>query len=289
MKTATGHFPLGWRRRNFAWEQDLDGMIGWAQENDLEVIDLGPDSDVTAKPVIEAGLRVGTADLRVWGEMMSPDAGKRREAVAQNAAYIQTCAAAGANVFFICMIPEDPSRERAENFGYMVESYGELRAVFEENDAYLVIEGWPGPGSLVCTPETYRAFIEQIGSANMGVNYDPSHLLRMGIDPIRFLKEFVGHVFHVHGKDCMIIDENLYQYGNLQPATFASSYKYGGMNWRYTIPGHGLSDWKIILSILRDHGYGGCISIELEDHYYDDTEYDQKQGVLQGVKFLAGS
>ena len=289
MKTATGNFPLGWRRRNFVWEQDLDSMIAWAHANDLEVIDLGPDSDVTAKSVIDAGLRVGTADLRVWGEMMSPDAAKRRQAVAQNADYIRACAAIGVSVFFICMIPEDPSRERAENFGYMVESYGELRAVFEENDAYLVIEGWPGPGSLVCAPETYRAFIEQIGSANMGVNYDPSHLLRMGIDPIRFLKEFVGHVFHVHGKDCMIIDENLYQYGNLQPATFAASYKYGGMNWRYTIPGHGLSDWKIILSILRDHGYGGCISIELEDHYYDDTEYDQKQGVLQGVKFLAGS
>jgi sugar phosphate isomerase/epimerase len=111
----------------------------------------------------------------------------------------------------------------------------------------------------------------------------------MGIDPIRFLKEFVGHVFHVHGKDCMIIDENLYQYGNLQEATFAAPYKYGGMNWRYTIPGHGLSDWKIILSILQDSGYDGCVSIELEDHYYDDTEYEQKQGVLQGVKFLAGS
>jgi len=289
MKTATGNFPLGWRRRNFGWEQDLDGMIAWAQENALEVIDLGTDSDTTAKPVIDAGLRVGTADLTVWGEMMSPDAGKRRAAVAKNADYIRTCAAVGVQTFFICMIPEDPSRERAENFGYMVESYGELRSTFEENDAYLVIEGWPGPGSLVCTPETYRAFIEQVGSANMGVNYDPSHLVRMGIDPIRFLKEFVGHVFHVHGKDCMIIDENLYQYGNLQPATFAPAYKYGGMNWRYTIPGHGISDWKIILSILRDNHYAGCISIELEDHYYDDTEYEQKQGVLQGVRFLAGS
>ncbi len=289
MKTATGNFPLGWRRRNFGWEQDLDGMIAWAQENALEVIDLGTDSDTTAKPVIDAGLRVGTADLTVWGEMMSPDAGKRRAAVAKNADYIRTCAAVGVQTFFICMIPEDPSRERAENFGYMVESYGELRSTFEENDAYLVIEGWPGPGSLVCTPETYRAFIEQVGSANMGVNYDPSHLVRMDIDPIRFLKEFIGHVFHVHGKDCMIIDENLYQYGNLQPATFAPAYKYGGMNWRYTIPGHGVSDWKIILNILRDNGYAGCISIELEDHYYDDTEYEQKQGVLQGVKFLAGS
>ena len=86
----------------------------------------------------------------------------------------------------------------------------------------------------------------------------------------------------------MIIDENLYQYGNLQEATFGAPFKYGGMNWRYTIPGHGVSDWKIILSVLKDSGYNGCVSIELEDHYYDDTEYDQKQGVLQGVKFLGG-
>ena len=289
MKTATGNFPLGWRRRNFRWEQDTPSMIAWALENDLEVIDLGQDADKDACAVIEAGLRVGSADLCVWQAMMSPDAGERRAAVAENADYIQRCVDAGVRTFFICMIPQDPARPRSENFAWMVESYGELRATFESNDAYLVIEGWPGPGSLVCTPETYRAFIEQVGSANMGVNYDPSHLLRMGIDPIRFLKEFVGHVFHVHGKDCMIIDENLYQYGNLQEATFAKGYKYGGMNWRYTIPGHGLSDWKIILGILRDSGYGGCVSIELEDHYYDDTEAEQKLGVLQGVKFLAGS
>lgn len=289
MKTATGNFPLGWRRRNYTWEQDLDGMIAWALENDLEVIDLGRDADRDAKTVVDAGLRIGSADLAVWHEMISPDAGARREAVSRNAEYLRDCAAAGAKTFFIVMLPEDPARSRAENFGYMVDSYGELAATFEECGASLAIEGWPGPGSLVCTPETYRAFIEQVGSANMGVNYDPSHLARMGIDPIRFLKEFVGHVFHVHGKDCMIIEENLYQYGNLQEAAFGAPFKYGGMNWRYTIPGHGVSDWKIILSILQDNGYGGCVSIELEDHYYDDTETAQKLGVLQGVKFLAGS
>ena len=48
MKTATGNFPLGWRRRNFAWEQDLEGMIAWALENELEVVDLGQDADSIA-------------------------------------------------------------------------------------------------------------------------------------------------------------------------------------------------------------------------------------------------
>ena len=289
MKTATGNFPLGWRRRNFTWERDLDGMIAWALENELEVIDLGPDADASARTVIEAGLRVGSADLAVFGGMISADAAVRADAVARNAQYIEDCVAAGASTFFICMIPEDPSRPRSENFDYMLESYRALRPTFEANDARLVIEGWPGPGSLVCTPETYRAFIDGVGSPNMGVNYDPSHLVRMGIDPIRFLKEFVGHVFHVHGKDCVIIEENLYQHGNLQESPFAKPYKYGGMNWRYTIPGHGVSDWKIILDILADSGYDGCVCIELEDHYYDDTEDLQKLGVLQGVKFLAGS
>ena len=289
MKTATGNFPLGWRRRNFAWEKDLDGMIAWALENELEVVDLGGDADAIAETVIEAGLRVGSADLAVFGEMISPDAAKRADAVARNAQYIKDCVAAGASTFFICMIPEDPSRPRAENFDYMLESYGALKPTFEDNDARLVIEGWPGPGSLVCTPETYRAFIDGVGSPNMGVNYDPSHLVRMGIDPIRFLREFVSHVFHAHGKDCVIIEENLYQYGNLQESTFAAPFKYGGMNWRYTIPGHGISDWKIILSILAENGYDGCVCIELEDHYYDDTEALQKLGVLQGVRFLAGS
>ncbi|MDE2777786.1 MAG: sugar phosphate isomerase/epimerase [Chloroflexota bacterium] len=289
MKTATGNFPLGWRRRNYAWEQDLDGMIAWALDNDLEVVDLGQDADCIAGRVVEAGLRIGTADMNVWHEMISPDAAVRREAVARNAEYARACAAAGAVTFFVVMLPEDPSRPRAENFGYMIDSYGELATTFEDCGAYLAIEGWPGPGALVCTPEAYRAFIEQVGSPNMGVNYDPSHLVRMGIDPIRFLKEFVGSVFHVHGKDCMIINENLYQYGNLQEATFGAPFKYGGMNWRYTIPGHGLSDWNIILDVLKDSGYSGCVSIELEDHYYDDTEADQKLGVLQGVKFLAGT
>ena len=66
------------------------------------------------------------------------------------------------------------------------------------------VGGWPGGAphfaSLVCTPETVRSFIKDVGPA-AGLNYDPSHLIRLGIDPIRFLREFVGHVYHVHGKD----------------------------------------------------------------------------------------
>lgn len=288
MKTRTGNFPIGWRRRNFSWEQNLGSMIEWAKSNELEVIDLGREGVSTVQQVIAAGLRVGSVDMKVWQEMLSPDKGKRQAAVAENADYIRACVAAGANNFFVVMLPEDTERPRAENFVYMVESYSELAPTFEENNAHLVIEGWPGAGALCCTPEGYRAFFEQVGSQAMGVNYDPSHLIRMGIDPLRFLREFVGHVFHVHGKDTMLMADRLYEYGNLQDPTFGTKYKYGAMSWRYTIPGHGISDWIQILTILNDNGYQGCISIELEDHFFDNTEADQKLGVLQGAKFLTG-
>ncbi|MBZ0303509.1 MAG: sugar phosphate isomerase/epimerase [Anaerolineae bacterium] len=288
MNTRTGNFPIGWRRRNFDWEKNMDPMIAWAKANDLGLIDVGRDGETSAKAVIDAGLKVGSADLAVWEAMISADKGKRKEAVAQNAEYIKNVAALGVSNFFMCMLPENRDGGRAENFGYMVESYGELAPAFEAAGAHLVIEGWPGPASLVCTPETYGAFFEQVPSMAMGVNYDPSHLLRMGIDPLRFLREFKDRVYHVHGKDCMIIQENQYRYGNLQEPTFGQKFGYGAMHWRYTIPGHGLTDWIEVFTILKNNGYRGAVCIELEDHYFDKTDEATQLGVLQGARFLTG-
>ena len=50
--------------------------------------------------------------------------------------------------------------------------------------------------------------------------------------------------------------------------------------------GHGQSNWSQILEILQETNYEGAICIELEDANYNDTEEDQKQGVLQGLRFL---
>ena len=150
------------------------------------------------------------------------------------------------------MLPENPALPRAENYGYMVESYGALAAVLEESGSHYVIEGWPGPGALCCTPETYRAFLRDVPSPSMSVNYDPSHLIRMGIDPLRFLIEFLDRVHHVHGKDTEILAENLYTYGHEQPATFAERISYGAHSWRYTIPGQGIFRWGEGLRILAE-------------------------------------
>lgn len=288
MQTRTGGFPIGFRRGRSEWQRDLEALIAWTQENDLSVMDLGSDAEQDVQTVIDAGLRIGSIDLAAVRPMISADKGKRAEAIAQNADYVRACTARGPQNFFLVMLPEDPELPRAENFGYMVESFSELAPVLESCQARLVIEGWPGPGALCCTPEGYRALLDKIPSRAIGINYDPSHLIRQGIDPLRFLREFGDRVGHVHGKDTELLAENLYEYGNEQPPTFAQRIRFGSLHWRYTIPGQGCVRWTETLRTLEAKGYQGCVSIELEDANFNGTTEGEQFGILQGARFLQG-
>jgi len=285
MRTRTGSLTIGFRRGGSAWQKDLTGLIAWAQANDLGAVDLGRDADNCIQTVLDAGLRIGSVDLAEWQGMISPDKGERADAVARNADYVRAC---GAQNYFLVMLPQDPGLPRAKNFQYLVDSFGELLSTLEQVGGRLVVEGWPGPGALCCTPEGYRALFKELPSDAVGINYDPSHLIRQGIDPIRFLEEFVGRVYHTHGKDAEILAENLYEYGHEQPPTFARRIRYGSIAWRYTIPGHGCMRWGKALQVLTANDYAGCICIELEDANFNGTEEGEKLGILQGARFLTG-
>ena len=285
MKTRTGSFPIGFRRGRSTWQSDPETLAAWAAANEITVIDLGTDAPRSLPVFVDAGMRIGSIDLATVKPMVSPDKGKRAEAVAQNAEHISTCGAAN---YFLAVLPEDPGLPRSENFGYMVESFGELMPVLEANNARLVIEGWPGPGALCCTPEGYRALFDELPSPAVGINYDPSHLIRQGIDPLRFLGEFGERVYHAHGKDTELLSENLYEYGNEQPPTFAQKIRFGSLHWRYTIPGQGCMRWSQAFGMLDALGYQGCVSIELEDANFNGTTQGEQFGILQGARFLAG-
>jgi sugar phosphate isomerase/epimerase len=285
VKTRTGAFPIGFRRGRSQWQRDPTTLIAWAQENDISVIDLGTDAPASLQIFVDAGMRIGSINLAADKPMISPDQATRADAIAQNAEYIATCGAAN---YFLVMQPENPELARSENFGYMIESFGELLPVLEANSARLVIEGYPGPGALCCTPEGLRALFGELPSPAVGINYDPSHLIRQGIDPLRFLDEFGERVYHVHGKDTELLSENLYIFGSEQPPTFAQRIRYGSLHWRYTLPGQGCMRWTQAFTKLDALGYAGCVSIELEDANFNGTTDGEQFGILQGARFLAG-
>jgi len=218
--------------------------------------------------------------------MLSADTGKRQATVTQAEQVIRSAAAAGVKIIFVVMLAEDVNLPRKETFGYMVETYGALRDVLQATGVRVAIEGWPGCNAHCCTPESYRAFLSEMNSAHFGINYDPSHLLRMGIDPLRFVKEFDPQVVHVHGKDPLIDAERLYNHGTEQAGFIGEPQRWGGLFWRYTIPGRGQAPWSALLAELKSARYQGYVSIELEDGEFNGTLEGEKRGFLASRDFL---
>jgi sugar phosphate isomerase/epimerase len=262
-------------------------LLEWAVGNDLKVIDIGSDAAELAPQFASAGVKIGTADL-LSGGLYGDDPGKQKDAVAAAIEQIEKAAPLGIDKFFTAIVPSNREKSRRENFAFVVESFQGLVTTLEKHHACIVVEGWPGPGALACTPEGYRALFREVPSTSMAVNYDPSHLIRMGIDPIRFLEEFATRVKHAHGKDTELLSEGLYEYGHEQEPTFGTPRGFGSMSWRYTIPGHGVFRWAKGFEILKARGYNGAVCIELEDENFNTDEAGGKQGILAGAKFLAG-
>jgi sugar phosphate isomerase/epimerase len=289
MKTRTGGFRIGFRRTRQAWQNDLPALAKWASDSGFELIDLLTYTPQDHALLAANHLHLGSVDLLDMGKLTQPDAGARADLIARNVDYIRQSAPAGAKLFFT-IVPGEKDRSRADNYRLAVESFQPLAQAASEAGAKIVIEGYPGGpphfSLLCCTPETCRSFIKEMPGSAVGLNYDPSHLVRLGVDPIRFLSEFLPHVYHVHGKDTQLFPDAVYEFGLFQEAAFAKPHAFGSYTWRYTIPGDGQTPWPNVLQILSTAGYRGAISLELEDENYWGGEEQEKEGLLRGLGFL---
>lgn len=290
-KTLTGNFPIGLRLTGTLVERPIKETAGWATAQGFGCVDIPAAQLAEVKTWQASGLPVGTIDLfsREWSGMLSAKAETRRATVELARKFIGDAAKAGAKIIFVVMLAEDVNLPRKETFGYMVETYGQLQDVLRETGIRIAIEGWPGCNAHCCNPESYRAFLREMNSPHYGINFDPSHLIRMGIVPLRFLQEFAPQVVHVHGKDTWIDTERLYEIGHEQDAVFAEHYAWGGATWRYTIPGKGRSSWTELLSELEAVKYAGYVSIELEDVDYNGTLEGEQRGFIAARDFLKSS
>ncbi|MBA3708414.1 MAG: sugar phosphate isomerase/epimerase [Planctomycetes bacterium] len=283
LATATGAFPILFRQWGTPWQTDVGQLIRYTSDHGFSGI------DATSLPVADigriraAGLRIGTVDVPFgdWGGLVSPDAAKRDRCADAVAAYVNAVVAAtDVRNFFTVIMPEDAARSRDENMAFALAGFGRVGQLIAGSGARILFEGWPGsyPGysSLGCTPADLRTIFRAIGTTQFGVNFDPSHLVRMGVDPVRFLEEFAPQVHHVHAKDTEIDGEALYDHGNLYDR-----------HWRYTIPGHGVVRWSRLFQTLVKTGYTGCVSIELEDCVFMKTSELQQRGLAISRDFLA--
>ena len=75
-----------------------------------------------------------------------------------------------------------------------------------------VMEGWHPdgyPGNLAYSPELW----EWMFSLGLYLNFDPSHLLWLGIDPVTALRPYVDRVAHAQAKDIQLVPGPRDRYG----------------------------------------------------------------------------
>ena len=130
------------------------------------------------------------------------------------------------------------------------------------------------PGFCVYNPETLLKLRAAVGDI-IGANFDPSHLIWQGMDPVEAIRTLGDAVYYVHGKDVRLDKTNIAKNGVLDTKHYGDVINRA---WVFRTMGYGndLKMWKDIVSMLKLVGYDDVISIEHEDSLMSPTEGLQK-------------
>jgi sugar phosphate isomerase/epimerase len=121
-----------------------------------------------------------------------------------------------------------------------------------------------------------RALAALGGREEFGFNFDPSHLIWQGIDPVEFIRAFPDRIFHVHMKDAIV---RL----NGQNGILGSHLPFGDprRGWEFRSPGRGSVDFEEIIRALNQIKYAGPLSVE-----WEDAGMDREAGAKEACQFV---
>lgn len=222
---------------------------------------------------------VEISSLAFYPNTMDGNLEKRAAAVDHLRKVICASSKLGVNMV-TTFIGRDQTKSVEENLELVKEIWPPIIALAEEKGVKIAIENcpmlfgrdqWPGGQNLMTTPAIWRKVFEILPSANLGINYDPSHFVWQMIDYIKPLYEFKDKIFHVHYKDIKLYPDKLREVGIMAyPLDFMSP----------KLPGLGDVDWGKYVSALTDIGYDGYTCIEVEDRAFEGT----KEKVLDSLR-----
>jgi len=150
----------------------------------------------------------------------------------------------------------------------IAKSYGVKKIAFEMH-----------PGFCVYNPATLLRLRAAVGDI-IGANFDPSHLIWQGMDPVMALRELKGAVYHFHAKDTKVDAYNKARNGVLDTGSYGDLLD---RSWVFRTIGYGsdMNLWKDMMSTLRMIGYDGSVSIE-----HEDGLMSVKEGLEKAIAFL---
>ncbi len=131
----------------------------------------------------------------------------------------------------------------------------------EKHKVRVLWEPYAGGPNIATGPVGWEPLFKAFNnSLNVGLQFDPSHLVWQFMDPIQAARDFADKIYDVHLKDTEIL-WHIVKRGGIQPVNNARW-------WRFRVPGAGSVDWKAFFAVLSEAGYTGAMNIENEDAFY---------------------
>jgi sugar phosphate isomerase/epimerase len=155
--------------------------------------------------------------------------------------------------------PPVPPAMIDRGFELFAERWNPILDVFGECGVRFALE--VHPTEIAFDIYTARRALEALDHREeFGFNFDPSHLLWQGVDPVEFIREFPDRIYHVHVKDAIVTL-------NGRTGILASHLNFGDprRGWDFRSPGRGGVNFEEIIRALNQVRYEGPLSVEWED------------------------
>jgi sugar phosphate isomerase/epimerase len=279
----------------------LTQIAAWASEAGYEALEVaawpvtgGRDFEAAHLPVADFGTRqadntrelfehhrLQLSALAYYENNLHPDAGRREEIHAHLKKVID--AAAALDIPYVgTFVGRDWTQPVAHSLREAEKIFPELVEYAGERDVRLIIEncvmeGWHPdgyPGNLAYSPELW----EWMFSLGLYLNWDPSHLTWIGVDPVKTIAPYADRIVHAQAKDAEILPGAINRYGFFGKAVERDDPWDNGW-WRYRVPGRGQVDWNAVVDALYENGFTGTLSVEHEDPVWSGTEEKVKTGL----------
>lgn len=238
------------------------------------------DADSTRKLLERTGLAISS--LAYYENNLIGDLNQRQEIRTHLKAVIDT--AKSLNIAYVgTFLGRDVRKSVVENMAEAERIFPELVDYAGERGVKLmvencVMEGWHPdgyPGNIAYSPELWEWMTTKLG---LYLNWDPSHLTWIGIDPIKTIRPFSQYIVHAQAKDVEMFDDALNRYG-FYGLVQKSENAWDMGWWRYRVPGRGVVDWAHIIDRLDEVGFTGTLSVEHEDPVWGGTP----ERILEGL------
>ena len=264
-------------------DRPVEETLDFARDAGFDAIEIDIGGHIKTPDRVGAVMRaaadrgLAVAAVTLFGNQLDPDAEKRASLRARTRDFAQALAVSGAPI--LVLFPgRDPTVSEDANYQDFADHAAGLLA--HAPRLAIAIENWPGPANdyIATTPGGWRRLFDLVPDARFGVEFDPSHLIRIGVDVYSAYDGVKDRVKIIHAKDASIDAARLQEVGY-----------HGAGWWRYRLPGRGALDWRKFLAHAKASGFDGVVSVEHEDADFGWPRLDlalRKQGEEEAMRHL---